>query len=117
MALKTHEIVPLLKNFFFGGGGMPPNLPSKNSQLRCSRHAALRHVYPKSKNFKVGPPPSLGNPAYAPAVQATCRLVIFGFYVIYYVDCQLDTILCLDLVFGMLFIVYVKPQIVEFVSY
>ena len=44
---------------------MPPNPPSKGSQLRCSRHAALRHVYPESKKFKVGPPP-LRNPAYAP---------------------------------------------------
>ena len=51
------------------------------------------------------------------SVQTTCRLVKFVFfYDIYYVDCQLDTILCLDLVFGMLFIVSVKPQIVEFVS-
>ena len=39
------------------GGGMPPNPPSKGSQLRCSRHAASRHVYPKSQKFKVGPPP------------------------------------------------------------
>ena len=52
------------------------------------------------------------------SVQTTCRLGKFVFFNdIYYVDCQLDTILCLDIVFGMLFIVSVKPQIVEFVSY
>ena len=46
----------IFKNFLGGGGGgMPPNPPSKGSQLR---------VYPKSQKFKVGPP--LGNPAYAP---------------------------------------------------
>ena len=49
----------------FLGGGMPPNPHSKGSQLRCSRHAASRHVYPYQKKFKVGPPP-LRNPAYAP---------------------------------------------------
>ena len=36
----------ILKNFL---GGTNP--PSKGSQLRCSQHAASRHVYPKSKKF------------------------------------------------------------------
>ena len=42
IALKTHEIAPFFKIFL--GGGMPLNPPSKGSQLRCSRHAASRHV-------------------------------------------------------------------------
>ena len=60
IALKTHQIAPFLKNFL-GGGGMPPNPPSKGSQLRCSRHAANN-----PRNLKVGPPP-LRNAAYASA--------------------------------------------------
>ena len=48
IALKTHEIAPFFKNFL---GGMPPNPPGKGSQLRYSRHAASRHVYPKSQKF------------------------------------------------------------------
>ena len=36
---------------------MPPNTPSKGSQLRCSRHAASRHVYPESPKFQSWAPP------------------------------------------------------------
>ena len=44
-------------NFFFCGG-MPPNPPSKRSQLRCLRHAAKKlHVYIKSQKFKSWAPP------------------------------------------------------------
>ena len=53
-----------IKNFL--GGGMPPNPPSKGSQLRCSRHAASWHVYTKFKKFESWASP-LRNPAYAPA--------------------------------------------------
>ena len=48
----------IYKNFLGGGGGMSPNPPSKDSQLRGMYIQNLR-------NFKVGPPP-LKNPAYAP---------------------------------------------------
>ena len=61
IAFKTHEIAQFKKNFL---GGMPPNPPSNSSQLRCSRHAALQHVYPKSQKFESWALP-LRNPAYA----------------------------------------------------
>ena len=56
IARKTHEIAPFLKI-----------TPNNGSQLRCSRHAALRHVnlYPNPQNIIVAPPPR--NPAYDPA--------------------------------------------------
>ena len=54
---------------------MPPNPPSKGSQLSCSRHAASRHVYPKSqKKLKLGPP--LRNPAYAPECNTITNIKI-----------------------------------------
>ena len=47
-------------------GGHAPKPPNKDSQLRCSRHAAMPHIQ-NPRNFKVGPPP-LRNPAYAPDI-------------------------------------------------
>ena len=48
----------ILKKFLGGGGGgMAPNPLSNGSQLRCSQHAAKRHVYPKSKNIYSWTPP------------------------------------------------------------
>ena len=59
IAFKTHEVAPFLKKFL---GGIP-QIPL--AKTRCSRHAALRHMYIQNpRNFKVGPP--LRNLAYAP---------------------------------------------------
>ena len=70
----------IFKNFL---GGAYPQTPlakarsfaARDMQLRCSRHAASRHVYTKSKKFKVGPPP-LRNPAYAPDYTKTLVYVL-----------------------------------------
>ena len=53
---------PFLKIFL---GGLLPNPPGKDSQLCCSRHVMYIQ---NPRNFEVGPPPPLRNPAYAPDV-------------------------------------------------
>ena len=65
----------ILKNFL-GGGDMPPNPPSKGSQLRGM-------YIQNPRNFKVGTPPSLGNHACAPDVvymYIICSIFFVDFY-------------------------------------
>ena len=51
---------------------MPPNPPSKGSQLRCSRSGMYIQNH---KKIKVGPPP-LRNPAYAPECNTITNIKI-----------------------------------------
>ena len=64
----------IFKNFL--GGAYP--------QSHGSRHAASRHVYPKSQNFYSWPPP-LRNPAYAPGCAVHCLYSMWR-WVVYYAN-------------------------------
>ena len=64
-SLKTHEFAPFFKIFLLGG--MPPNPPSKSSQLRGM-------YIQNHKKFKVAPP--LRNPAYAPECNTITNIKI-----------------------------------------
>ena len=70
-SLKTHKFAPFFKIFLLGG--MPPNPPSKSSQLATCRFAAC--ISKITKNLKLGPPP-LRNPAYAPECNTITNIKI-----------------------------------------
>ena len=64
IALKTHEIAPFFKIFFGGHARKPPIAKARSF---AARDMPLRGMYIKNpRNFKIGPPPPLRNPAYAP---------------------------------------------------
>ena len=69
---QKHETAPFFLIFF---GGACPHTPL--AKARCSRHAASRHVYPKSHKFESWAPPPLRNPAYAPVFDTILPLIFY----------------------------------------